>query len=430
MTKTNQATADTQSGAGEKKAPPAAAEAPKPAAPKPAGQGQWQQGQPAAPVVVRPVAQPTVMKRRHWGLLGSFGLLVLVPLLALTIYLWALAEDQYSSTTGFIVRSDEGESASELLGGLAQLTGGSTASDSDILFEFIQSQEIVAEVNAQIDLKAHYSAGWPQDFLFTIWPDATLEDLLWYWHRVVRISYDRGSGLTEVQVLAFDRDTAQAIAREIVRLSQNLINELNVQAREDALRYARTDLDEAIARLKLAREEMTRFRTRTRIVDPAADLQGRMGVMNNLQQQLAAALIEHDLLRDTLNPGDPRLTNAERLLDVIRERIAIERQTFTSDNTETGAVGEDYPSLLAEFESLTVDLKFAEETYRGALAAQDLARAKAARQSRYLATYIEPTLAEESEYPRRFILLGLAGMFLIMVWSILALVYYSIRDRG
>ncbi|WP_245706621.1 sugar transporter [Ruegeria marina] len=380
--------------------------------------------------MVRPVASPATVKRRHWGLMASFGLLVLMPLLALAFYLWVVADDQYSSTTGFIVRSDEGEAASEMLGGLAQLAGANTASDSDILYEFIQSQEIVEEIDSMVDLRAHYSAGWPRDFLFTIWPDATLEDLVWYWQRVVRISYDRSSGLTEVRVLAFDRETARTIAAEIVRLSQELINDLNVQAREDALRYARADLDDAIARLKLAREEMTRFRTRTRIVDPVADLQGRMGVMNNLQQQLATALIEYDLLRDTVSASDPRVTNAERMIEVIRERIAIERQTFASSSTETGAVGEDYPSLLAEFESLTVDMKFAEETYRAALTALDLARANAARQSRYLATYIDPTLADDSEFPRRFVLIGLAGLFFVMLWSILALVYYSIRDRG
>ena len=47
-----------------------------------------------------------------------------------------------------------------------------------------------------------------------------------------------------------------------------------------------------------------------------------------------------------------------------------------------------------------------------------------------LATYITPTLAEEAEYPRRFMLSALAGLFLLLGWSIGALVYYSVRDRS
>jgi len=383
-----------------------------------------------ASVAVQPLAQPARLKKRHWGLLASFVVVVLLPLVAAIFYLWTLASDQYISTTGFTVRSQESGGATEFLGGLAQLTGGSAASDSDILYEFIRSQEMVEAVDAKIDLRAHYSQPWPDDWAFALWPDATLEDMVWYWQRILGISYDSGTGLIEVQAKAFDPQTARAVTSAILNESQDRINALNEQAREDAMRYARDDLDQAIARLKEARESLTRFRTRTRIVDPAADIQGRMGVMNNLQQQLAEALIEYDLLRGTSNDSDPRLTKAQQRIDVIRDRIRIERQTFTSENTDTGAVGEDYPTLIAEFESLTVDLQYAEETYRAALTALQVARDDAARQSRYLATYIKPTLAQESEYPKRIILTCLAGLFLVLTWSIGALIYYSLRDRS
>ncbi|MGD9861815.1 MAG: sugar transporter [Pseudodonghicola sp.] len=383
-----------------------------------------------APVQVMPIARPARMKRRHWGLVASFGAMVLLPLAAVILYLWVAANDQYLSTAGFTVRSQESGGATELLGGLAQFAGGSTASDSDILYEFIQSREMVEAVDAEIDLRAHYSPYWPADWAFALWPDASTEDLVWYWQRILGISYDAGTGLIEVQAVAFDAATAQSITRVVLRESQDRINRLNDQAREDAMRYARADLDAAIARLKDAREALTRFRTRTKIVDPAADIQGRMGVMNNLQQQLAEALVEYDLLRGTTSDNDPRLTKAQQLIDVIRDRIRIERQTFTSDNTDTGAVGEDYPSLIAEFESLNVDLRYAEETYRAALTALQVARDDAARQSRYLATYINPTLAQDSEYPDRPVLAALAALFLLLFWAILALVYYSIRDRS
>ena len=382
------------------------------------------------PVQIQPIARPARMKRRHWGLVISFLLMVLAPVAGVSFYLWTYATDQYLSTTGFTVRSQESGGASELLGGLAQFAGSSTASDSDILYEFIRSQGMVEAVDAQLDLRALYSEPWPQDWFFALWPDATLEDLIWYWQRIVGISYDAGTGLIEVQVVAFDPVTAQKVTSEIVRESQDRINALNNQAREDAMRYALEDLAEAVDRLKDAREALTRFRTRTRIVDPEADIQSRLGVMSNLQQQLATALIEYDLLYGTASDTDPRLTKAQQRIDVIRERILIERQTFTSNSTETGAVGEDYPTLIAEFERLSVDQQYADETYRAALTALQVARDDAARQSRYLATYIKPTRAEEPEYPQRWILAGLAGLFLVLVWSIVTLIYYSIRDRS
>ncbi len=378
-----------------------------------------------------PVARPATMKRRHWGIVASFVVLVLVPLAAVAFYLWAIAEDQYVSEAGFVVRSQETSASSDALSGLGGiLTGGSTASDSDVLYAFIQSQEMVAAVDAEIGLRAHFSAHWPEDWVFALRPEATLEELTSFWQRLLGISYESGSGLIEVQAAAYDPETARAITTAIVAASQKRINALNEQARADAMRYASADLDEALEQLKAAREAMAQFRTRTRIVDPTADIQGRMGVMNNLQQQLAAALVDYDLQRGSLGADDPRLKTAENTIRVIRERIDIERQTFASDNTETGAVGEDYPSLIAEFERLSVDQNYAEEAYRAALTALEVARDEATRQSRYLATYIRPTLAESSQYPDRPVITLLAGLLLLMVWSIIVLIFYSIRDRS
>lgn len=402
--------------------------------------GGGQAGKTPAPVLVQPIARPARMEKRHWGLAFTFLLIVLGPLMAIIFYLWTYAQDQYISTTGFTVRSQESGGATELLGGLAQFTGGSTASDSDILYEFIQSQEMVEAVNAKVNLRVHYSTPWPDTFwppsewsgdpAFAIWPDASIEDLVWYWQRIVGISYDSATGLTEVQVLAFDPNTAQMIASEIVRESQDRLNALNNQARNDAMRYAKDDLDESVALLKAKRAALTKFRTRTRIVDPAADIQARLGVMTNLQQQLAEALIAHDIQLITLKENDPRVNEERRRIKVIRDRIIIERQSFTNTNTETGALGEDYATLISEFEALNVDLSYAEEGYRAALTAREVARDDVARQSRYLATYISPTRAQSSQYPERYILSGLTGMFLLLLWSILALVYYSIRDRS
>ena len=379
---------------------------------------------------VLPPATSARLKSRHRGLLFSFVLVVLLPFFAAVAYLFVVAQDQYASTVGFTVRREEGAaSASQVLGGLAQFAGVSGSSEADILYQFIQSQEMVALIDERIGLGNLYSPHWPDDPLLALWPDPTIEELHRYWQRMVRISYDQSTQLLELRVLAFDATDAHRIAQEIVLASQSRINDLNTRARSDLMRYANEDLDTAITRLKAAREALSRFRTRTQIVDPSADIQGRMGVLNNLQQQLAQALIENDLVLGTTQDGDPRRQQAARRIEVIRDRIAAERETFAS-TTETNIEGENYPALIAEFESLNVDLQFAEETYRVALAGVDVARANASRQSLYLAAYVTPTLPQTSEYPQRFVLSGLALLFLTLIWGIGALIFYSVRDRS
>lgn len=406
---------------------PAEAKQKPPCKPKPHANNNAGAAKPQAPV--RPPAPPARLRRHHRSGIWAFAIVVILPLLVTVGYLFGVARDQYASVTAFTVRQEESGNASDLLGGLELFTGAGGSSDTDILFEYIQSQELADILDARLNLRGHYQQHWDTDKVFSLWPEATKEDLVWFWKRVVRISYDQGAGLMEVQVRAFDPGYAQAVAREVVTESERMINALSETARDEATRFAQADLDEALEQLKSAREALTAFRTQTQIVDPEVDIQGRMGVMNNLQQQLAEALIEADLLTQTSSASDPRVAQARRRIEVIRDRIASERQAFAQGADDVGALAEDYPSLIAEFERLTVDREYAEESYRAALTALDVARANAIRRSRYLATFIQPTLADSAAYPQRYALSGLAALFLTLTWAILALVYYSIRDR-
>ena len=42
---------------------------------------------------------------------------------------------------------------------------------------------------------------------------------------------------------------------------------------------------------------------------------------------------------------------------------------------------------------------------------------------------MQPTLAERAEYPRRALIMALVVLLSTVAWSILALIYYSLRDR-
>ena len=425
--KWRQAQAAAQGQAGADTETPAQARAADAPHPEPAGTPARGGAQMQPPV--RPAARPAHIKPRHRRVRLSFFLLVIVPLVTVTIYLYGFAEDQYASTTGFTVRSEETSSATELAGGLSALVGGgSGTSNASVLYAFIQSQEIVERIQAELDFRAHFSENWATDPVYSIWPDATIEDLLWFWGRIMRISFDTGSGLMDVQIRAHSAQFSQDIARAVVRESERMINDLNVQARRDSMASANADLEASLERLRNAREELASFRARTQIVDPVADIQGRMGVINNLQQQLAQALVDHDLLLQTTAESDPRVRQAERRIEVIQDRIASERLTFATQDVTT--FDTDYPRLIAQFESLMVNQEFAELTYTAALTALDAARSNIERQSLYVATFIRPTLAQRAEYPQRAMTVILAAIFLVLIWSAITLIYYSLRDRG
>ncbi len=372
----------------------------------------------------RPPARTARVRLRHSLLLLSFILLVLLPAAAVYWYLEYRAADQYASTLGFTVRQAENPSTSlDLVGGITSL-GRSNTTNTDILFEYIQSQQLIGAIDADLDLAAMYSKP-DNDPIFAYNSGGTIEDLVKYWGRMVSIYYDNKTGLIELRVLAFDPDDAHTIAQEIVRQGSLMINQLNNAAQEDATKYARDELDKSLIRLKIARRALTEFRTVNQIVDPNTDLQGQMGVLNSLQQQFADTMVELDMLSGVTLASDPRIEHAQRKIIVIKERIGEERRKLViSDGS-----GNAFSSLIGKFEALRVDLQFAEQSYISALTTFDNAVAEARRKSTYLAAYVKPTLAQRSEYPDRIIILSITTLFLFLIWAIMTLVVYSVRDR-
>ncbi|MCB2135594.1 MAG: hypothetical protein KDE08_06565 [Rhodobacteraceae bacterium] len=357
--------------------------------------------------------------------MASFALLVVLPVIASGFYLWQVAADQFASYGGFSVHREESGSAIDLIGGISALSGGaSSTSDADVLYEFIQSQDLVRRIDDKLDLRSIWSKA-EGDPVFTYDAPGTIEDLLRHWKRKVNVTFD--NGMITLRVLAFDPADAQKIAEAIFDESAVMINRLNDVARADTLRYAREELDTSVERLKTARQAITEFRNRTQIVDPTSDVQGQIGLLSTLQQQLAEALIEKDILAATAQAADPRLPSADLRISVIEDRIRDERRKLGMG--EGNSAGDAFASVVGEYEGLAVDREFAEQSYVSALANYDAAVAEAGRKSRYLAAYVSPTLAERAEYPRRYVLFASVALLLFLVWSIGVLVYYSLKDR-
>ncbi|WBU53494.1 capsule biosynthesis protein [Paracoccus sp. SCSIO 75233] len=360
-------------------------------------------------------------------MITSFLLMVIAPSAVWGWYLWNRAQDQYISTVGFSVRKEEADPTLDILGGLTQLTGSTTASDPDILYDFLRSQDIVATIDEKLDLVGIFSKRHDIDPVFAFDPSGSLEDLTSYWRKQVKVNYASSSQLITLEVMAFTPEDAKAIAEATFDESSQTINELSDIAREDATRFARNELEKAQDRLTAARQALTRFRMRTQIVDPEADLEGQMSVLTALQSQLVEAMVGQDTLRETARDNDPRVVQNQRRIDAIQAQIDAERAKF--GEVGEGQNGESYAELVSEYEELAANLEFAETTYRSAQASYETALAEGQRQSRYLAAHIEPRLAESPQLPNRTMLLLRAFIGLLLGWSILLLSYYSMRDR-
>jgi len=373
----------------------------------------------------RPTVRPARLRKRHIVVLASFWLLVIAPIGISAWYLWMRAADQYASTFAFSIRSEEPSSGIELLGGIADISG-SGADDSDIIFDYLHSQQLVQQLQETLDLGMLWSKP-AKDPVFAYDTTGSIEDLHTHWERMVDISHDSTRGIIEVRTRAFEPLAAQQIGAEILSKSSELINEINNIAHEDAVRYSLDDLQRTKARLQNARSDLTEFRIVNEIVNPTVDMSTQTTLLTSLETQLTETLIEIEILAANTRRSDERLTQAQNRQRVLQSRIDQERTRRVSGGVDIGK--QSMAQLYGEYERLVVDVEFAEQSYQAARANFETSISDARRNTRYLAAHVLPTRAEQSLFPQRGLILSFISLAALLFWALCALVGFSFLDR-
>jgi capsular polysaccharide transport system permease protein len=373
-----------------------------------------------------PAAQMRARLRgRHLLVVASFLLLFVLPAGLVNWYLQARAADQFVSRAALTVTSDDFLASAGMIDDLLSPVKAE-ASDTDILFAYILSQEMVARVDARLGLRDLYRRQAGADPLLALGEDASLEDLAGYWRWMVDVAYEARQGIVNLRVRAFAPEDAQAINRAIIEESRRLVNALTETARRDAVRFAEQDLAEARVRLEELWAGLRAFRNENRVVLPSAEAAGRFAILGSLQDMMADTLVERASLIETTRQGDPRLAQLDRRVAAISAQIAAERARLGSETA--GPEARPISEVLGIYEAMLVDIEFAQGAYLMALAQLDGARTEARRLSRYLSVHVSPTLPQSSEYPQRVIVGTLVTGLLLTGWLIVVFVGYNLRD--
>jgi capsular polysaccharide transport system permease protein len=373
-------------------------------------------------------APPARPRRRHWLIALSFFLAVVMHSLMATTYLTWTAADRYGSRVAFSIRSNQAAAPLEILGAVTQLGNSSVLTDGQLLYDFIQSQQIVETVRTQLPLEAYYNRA-PRDWVFSLGEDPPVEDLIDYWNRMVDVSLDPVTGIITIEARAFTPTEAQAIAAAILAASADLVNRLADTAREDAVSYAAVELAGAEQRLRSIRVRLRKFRDIEQEVDPSQNARIAIGLVAGLEEELSQARVQLELLSGALDDTAPRIVFLRRQIKSLQARIAAERTRLGSGVPRGNDDMRSLSQVVGEFEELVVDREFAEQSYTVALATYQQAQAEARRRHRYLAAHIEPTLSEEPQYPDRPLLIAAIFLLALAAWTILVLAGYNIRDR-
>lgn len=370
-------------------------------------------------------------KRRSFPWL--FLLLVILPTVLVTVYYYRYASDQYVSEAHFII---QGSSAPKMdfLGALTGLPGaGGATSDAMIIRDYILSADFIKDIEPELDLRAHYSN--PAIDAYARLPaDASQEDFVEYWQKMIDIEHDLTSGISTVTMTAFDPGTGKQLVALALKQSEVLVNKLSSSLRTDALQIAEKEVLSAELEVNSLRKQLTAFRQQQDVLDPASQANARiereetarLTRLSELQTQLSQAEAELAQVSAFMQPETMRVKTAQSKVNSLRQQIAKEqaKSVAQSRGKSTEVAGQ-----LAEYTELQSRLGFAEQLYKSKQASLEQARLEIDRKQRYLTVTVQPNLPDEAIKPEK--ISGILTVLLLsfLFWGIGSLSVAAIRDH-
>lgn len=371
-------------------------------------------------------SRPQAIRRRLLAL--SFAILVAIPVILGSVYYAFVASDRYVSSAGFAVRGVNAGGGMDMIGSLTGLaSSGSTTSDSYIILKYIKSRDLVERLQKDTAIRGAYSDE-TIDYLSRMNADVTIEEFVEYWQGMIDTSFDATSGVIAFEVEAFNPADAHKVAERVLGYTQDLVNNLSENARQDSVRFAETEVKRSETRLRDALQELRKFREQEQSINPAVRAQLEIELVSALESRLIDIRARMTAISGSVDANAPSMTALRRQAEALEAQIATKMAGISSNGTANDA-GKALSGLLATYETLEVEKNFAEQAYASTLTSLEQARVEADRQQRYLAVYSVPSLAEKAIYPRRAMNIFLLIIVVTSIWGIGTLIVYSVRDH-
>lgn len=352
-----------------------------------------------------------------------FAATVVVPTLLAALYFGLIASDVYVSHSQFVVRSPD-KPATTGLGVLLKSVGFSNAGDEIfITHDYVQSRDALQSLNrdgAVVEAFGNDSVSLVDRFNPFGW-NGSFEDLYDYYRGKVAIEHDTTSSITTLTVKAFDPDDARRMNRQLLDLSEALVNRLNNRGEFDLLSFAQREAREAEQEARGASQALASFRNRSGVVDPEKQATAQLQFVSKLQDELIGARLQLQQLQ-ALAPENPQIPLLQTRIGGLTRQI----------DAELGRVAGSQRSLSAsavQYQRLRLDSEYADRRLTAALTSLQEARNEARRKQAYVERIVEPNLPDEAQEPRRF--RGIFATFILglVAYGILSMLLAGIREH-
>lgn len=352
-----------------------------------------------------------------------FVLTVALPTALAVVYFGFIASDVYTSESSFVVRSPEKPSASTL-GVLLKGAGFSSARDESFTVQnYILSRDALGVLKAELALDKAYASS-QVDFVnrFASFDgDNSFEALHRYYQKKVTVLTDSTSSISTLSVKAFTAQDALRANQVLLDRSEALVNRLNERGRQDLIRFAKAEVDQAADKAKAAALALSSYRNSQGVVDPERQATAQLQQVAKIQDELIATTTQLAQLK-AFTPQNPQIESLENRAKTLRTEIA----------NETGKVTGNAKSLsnkAADYQRLALEADLASKQLASALASLESARNEAQRKQVYLERIAQPSLPDVAQEPRRMRSILSTFLLGLMAWGILSMLVAGVREH-
>jgi capsular polysaccharide transport system permease protein len=361
------------------------------------------------------------------GKIRSFGPLfwfaVVAPTIISILYYGLFASDVYISDSQFVVRSPD-KPAQSGLGLLLKTTGFANAGDEIYAAQnFVLSRDALQRLNSQHAFATAYGNVSVSVFdrYNPIGLDGTFENLFKYYKKKVSVTHDATSSIVTLTVKAYTARDARRFNERLLEMAEATVNKLNMRGRQDLIRFAEVEVEDAKKKSQDAALALSAFRNRQGVVDPEKQATVQIQMNSKLQDELIATRMQLRELRN-FAPVNPQIsvleTRAKGLTKELDEQVG----------QVAGSRG-SLSSQAAQYQRLFLETQFAERQLTSAMSSLEEARNEARRKQAYVERIVEPNEPDAPLEPRR-----LRGIFSTLVlglaaWGILSMLLAGMLEH-
>jgi len=352
-----------------------------------------------------------------------FVLTVALPTALAVVYFAFVASDVYTSQSSYVVRSPDKPSTSAL-GGLLKGAGFSSAQDESFTVQsYILSRDALKVLTEELAIGKAY-ASTEVDLINRFGgldSDNSFEALHRYYQNKVTVLTDSATSISTLTVKAFTAQDAVRANELLLRESEALVNRLNERGRQDLIRFAKAEVDQAASKAKTAALTLSTYRNRQGVVDPERQATAQLQQVAKIQDELLATTTQLAQIQ-SLTPQSPQIPMLETRAKVLRQEMARETAKATGDTKSLSGKA-------AEFQRLALESDFANKQLASALASLESARNEAQRKQVYLERIAQPSLPDVAQEPRRVRNIFATFFLGLMAWGILSMLVAGVREH-